>query len=496
MAVNIRKDFNRKRPDTSTLVYGKIPPQAPDIEEAILGVLLLEKDKLSEVMGILPISDCFYVDANRKIYQAVLDVYKKGEPVDFFTVQEQLRKADELEIIGGGYKLSLLTEGVISGAHVEAHARIVMEKFIQRELIRVAGDIIGRAYEDSTDVFELYNNAIEELTGVMQVSNTDDWKSTADAAMELTQHMENVKGKDVVGITTGFPTLDRENGGFQGGQLIVLGALSSVGKSAISGNTMAVAAAKAGYSVGVISLEMVTKDVYGRMLSSLTNERYSNINFNRLDEPRLKEVLKGMELMSGMPIFFSDHVKVNILDITNKAYKLKKKHGLDLLIIDYLQLVEELPTDKNNIREVTVAKISRGLKNLAMAMNIPVIALSQLNKDSEKRTDKKPHLSDLRESAALGQNADIVMLLHRDYRAGILFDAAGNSTELEADLIIPKWRNGAPAELKLSFKPETMTFSEPQTEMQFTPPSKPNAGMQNYQTGGQVPADFWEKPNI
>lgn len=449
------------------LIYGKVPPQATDAEEVLLGALLLEKDKLTEVVAILPSSEMFYKEPHRHIYQAILSVKGLGENVDTITVCHELDKNDKLELVGGAYAVTKLTMDVVSSAHAETHARIISEMHRKRETIRICGEAITQSYETGTESREVIQSAQEQLLGVSHTSTANDWKTMQQATVELTNHMDEVKGK-TLGIPTGFPKLDEANGGLPRGSLTVLGARPSVGKSAIMGS-MALAAAKSNYKVGVISLEMPTVGVYGRMVSSESGIAFKSINTATLEDSQLTHVTHYMEQLSKLPVYFSDTAKVSIRDIEAKAYKLHKKHGLDILFVDYIQLVEGI--EKRQIREQVVSQISRGLKLLAMSLNIAVVALAQLNRESEKEK-RKPRSSDFRESGALEQDADIVMLLHRDWRMGVLDDGLGNSTENEADLICTKWRNGEPITLKLHFETTTMTFSEPFNEF-----DNPRAGI-------------------
>lgn len=477
MTLNIKKEFGSSRDrnqDMSTLVYGKIPPQAPELEEAVLGAIMLEKDKIYEVMAILNSPDCFYTPANQKIYAAIKSLHDNKMPIDLLTVTEELRKADHLEIIGGPYYLTNLTMNVSSSAHAEHHACIIREKFIARELIRICGIVIGKAYEDSTDIFDLADFATEQVLNAKMVKNTSDWKTVGEVLQELITHMDDVKTKPP-GITTGFRKLDNEKMWFMPGDFIVLGARPSVGKSALM-LLMVIAAARQGKKVGVISLEMMNKALFARMAGMESGVSYKQIYFNYVNEEKVTHLLKAMGDLGGLKIYFSDTAKVNANDIAAKAYTLKRKYGLDILFIDYLQLIEG---ERGKGRYEIVTDISRGLKTLALSMGIPIIALAQLNRESEAN-GRKPKMSDLRDSGGIEQDADGVMLLHRDWRAGKEKNEDGSSTEHEADLIIEKWRNGEPVTLKLHFDGPTMTFSDgQQSAFNFSdnPPPNPKAGM-------------------
>src|SRR6185312_2397175 len=277
MAVNIKKDFGNTRnrkPDITSLVYGKVPPQAPELEEAVLGAVMLEKDKLAEVLEIIQSEDCFYVDAHQKIYAAVRRLFDKGMPVDRLTVTEELRKSNELEIVGGAYYLTRLTMSVLSSAHVEAHSRLVMEKFIQRELIRISGSVISDAYEDSTDVFDLLDKAESGLYEITDKHLRKNFKSLQEVLIRTMNEIDENRKKtdDITGVPSGFAGLDRLTGGWQKTDLIILAARPSVGKTAFALNlamNASMNSAKA-FPVAVFSLEMGAGQIVKRMLSAVS----------------------------------------------------------------------------------------------------------------------------------------------------------------------------------------------------------------------------------
>lgn len=425
-----------------------------ELEKAVLGVCLAEPRAYSKVYGILN-QECFYDDNNRAIIIAMHEVWHDGHPVDMMTVTRRLyeKKITTLGQLNTGYYMSLLCDAVVNSAHLQYWCIKLRELAARRLMIQLTSTRFK-----GIDVLDGAADIQERLQQTLLLRSANDWQNASTAAMNLTQHMDDVLRNEVVGVSTGFPTLDALNGGFRAGQLVVIGARPSVGKSALMGG-IALGAAQKGYKVGVLSLEMTAKDIFGRMVS-----RETGIGFAEMDrhgvvgEERQQVITHCITRMSALPIYFSDAAQCTIHDIRAKAEQLKQRHGLDMLLLDYLQLVEE--TDKYRSREQGISQISRGLKMLAMNLEIPVIALSQLNRESEHRANKRPTMADLRESGAIEQDADIVMLLHRDWRAGITEDAFGNSTEDQADLLIYKWRNGSPADIKLRFEAETMRFSE------------------------------------
>jgi len=465
MALNIKKDFGtvrKTKPDLSSLVYGKIPPQVTELEEAVLGALMLEKDKLAEVMEIIQSEECFYVDAHQKIYAAVRRINDKGLPVDLLTVTEELRKSNELELVGGAYYLTRLTMNVVSSAHVEAHARIVMEKFVQRELIRISGQIIADAYEDSTDVFDLLDKAESNLYEITDKHLRKNFKSLKEVMVRTIQEIEEAKNKkdDVTGVPSGYAELDKLTSGWQKTDLIILAARPAVGKTAFCLNLAMNAAMNAGkpFPVAFFSLEMGAGQLVKRMLAAVTEVTLDAITKGRMQEHEFMQLIQRMSRLDSAPIFLDDQAALNIFELRAKARRLKQKHDIQLIIIDYLQLMSAGMSNAGN-REQEISKISRDLKALAKELEVPIIALSQLNRSVETRKESKvPQLSDLRESGAIEQDADMVMFLYRPEYYGINNDEMGNPIEGETHIHIAKHRNGETGTRKVRFIKEYQKF--------------------------------------
>lgn len=465
MAVNIKKDFGNTRnrkPDLSSLVYGKVPPQAPELEEAVLGAIMLEKDKLAEVLEIIQSEDCFYVDAHQKIYAGIRRLFDKGMPVDLLTVTEELRKSDELEIVGGAYYLTRLTMSVVSSAHVEAHARIVMEKFIQRELIRISGQVIGDAYEDSTDVFDLLDKAESNLYEITDKHLRKNFKSLKEVLVKTVHEIEEAKNKkdDLTGVPSGFAPLDKLTSGWQKTDLIILAARPAVGKTAFCLNLTMNAAMHSSkpFPVAFFSLEMGAGQIVKRMLAAVTEVSMDAITKGRMQEHEFVQMTQRMNKLASAPIFIDDQAALNIFELRAKARRLKQKHDIQMIIIDYLQLMQA-SIDKGGNREQEISKISRDLKALAKELEVPIIALSQLNRSVESRKESKvPQLSDLRESGAIEQDADMVMFLYRPEYYGINNDAMGQPIEGETHVHIAKHRNGSTDTVKVRFIKEYQKF--------------------------------------
>ncbi len=465
MALNIKKDFGtgrKPKPDLSSLVYGKIPPQAIELEEAVLGAVMLEKDKLAEVLEIIQSEDCFYVDGNRKIYSAVRRLFDKGTPVDLLTVTEELRKTEELELVGGAYYLTRLTMSVVSSAHVEAHARIVMEKFVQRELIRISGEVIADAYEDSTDVFDLLDKAESNIYEITDKHLRKNFKSLKEVMVRTIQEIEEAKNKkdDLTGVPTGFVPLDKLTAGWQKTDLIILAARPAVGKTAFCLNLAMNAAMNSAkpFPVAFFSLEMGAGQLVKRMLSAVTEVTMDAITKGRMQEHEFVQLTQRMHKLAAAPLFLDDQAALNIFELRAKARRLKQRHDIQLIIIDYLQLMSG-STDKGGNREQEISKISRDLKALAKELEIPIIALSQLSRAVESRKESKvPQLSDLRESGAIEQDADMVMFLYRPEYYGINNDEMGQSIEGETHIHVAKHRNGSTDTVKVRFIKEYQKF--------------------------------------
>lgn len=454
---NLNKDRKaRRKPslDMGGMVFGKIPPQAKELEEAILGAIMLEKSAFDTVIEILK-PECFYVDAHQKIYKAMQGLAIKSLPIDMLTVVEELKLREELDMVGGPYYVTKLTNSVVSSANIDAHSRIVLQKFIQRELIRISGEIIGDAYEDSTDVFDLLDNAegkLFEITNNHLRKNFDDIDSVLVKTFNRIEDMRN-RQDDITGVPTGFPTLDKITYGWQPTDLIILAARPSVGKTAFALNLARTAALHPTKptAVAFFSLEMSSSQLVQRILSAESEIWLEKIARGKLEEHEMKQLYKrGFDRLSKAPIYIDDSAALNIFELRAKCRRLKNKHNVGMIIIDYLQLMSG-SADKNSNREQEISKISRDLKSLAKELQIPIIALSQLSREVEKRKEgnKMPQLSDLRESGAIEQDADLVMFLYRPEYYEVTTDEFGDNNKGETHVKIAKHRNGSLETIKL-----------------------------------------------
>ncbi len=455
---NLNKDRKtRRKPtlDLGNMVFGKVPPQSKELEEAVLGAIMLEKSAFDTVIEILK-AECFYVEANQRIYRAMTSLAQKSLPIDLLTVVEELKLKEELDLVGGPYYVSRLTNAVVSSANIESHARIILQKFIQRELIRVSGEIIGDAYEDSTDVFDLLDDAegkLFQITNNHLRKNFDDINTVLVKTIQRIEDMRN-RDEDITGVATGFPSLDKLTYGWQPTDLIILAARPSVGKTAFALNLVRSAALHPTKptAVAFFSLEMSASQLVQRILSAESEIWLEKISRGKLEEHEMKQLYKkGIERLSNAPIFIDDTAALNIFELRAKCRRLKNKHNLGIIIIDYLQLMSGAGDNKNSNREQEISRISRDLKGLAKELQVPIIALSQLSREVEKRKEgaKIPQLSDLRESGAIEQDADMVMFLYRPEYYDITANEMGESNKGETYVKIAKHRNGSLDTIKL-----------------------------------------------
>lgn len=426
-------------------------------EKGVLGVFLLEKDSFEAVSGVMDEELFFYSDT-RTVYNAIKSLWIDGSPIDTFTVLDALRQSGIKDLKGNtiNYYVPALYQDIVSSANLTYWAYRLREMYAKREMFKLS--MIGKNTE--LDPFEQAKEVEDILKKVFDIRSVDDWRDMSYIGIELTKHIENIQANGEDLITTGIKELDSMNGGFRRGELVVLAARPSVGKSALMGK-IAMCNAKAGRNVGIIPLEMKSEHVHARMTSLDSGVEHWKITRAKFDDEKQRNyVYQTISDMATLPIYMTDNTDTNIFDIRVKTKMLKKKRGeLSIILIDYLQLIGTVD-GKNKNREQQIAELSRGLKVLAMQENIVVILLAQLNRKSEERQNKKPAMADLRESGAIEQDADVVMLLHRDEQSGILSDENGMSTDGQADLICAKWRNGATTSIKLGFDKQKMKFYE------------------------------------
>ncbi len=456
-------DRNRTS-DLSSFVFGKVQPQALQLEEAVLGALMLDKDALPAVMDILR-PESFYTEAHQAIYRAITELFRGSKPIDLLTVTEELRKMGAIETIGGSYHLVELTNRVGSAANIEYHARIISQKHIQRELIKVSTSIIKDAYEDSTDVFDLLDKAEQSLFSITETNLSRSFEGMNTLAGKLLKQIELLSQKKdgLTGVPTGFTELDRLTSGWQPSDLVIVAARPSMGKTAFTLSLARNAAMEFGKGVALFSLEMSNLQLVQRLVSMESEVGSSKLRTGQLEPHEWQQLHTSIEKMSKAPIFIDDTPGINVFELRAKCRRLKAQHDIQLIIIDYLQLMTGGGDGhKGGNREQEISAISRALKGLAKELNVPVIALSQLSRAVETRGgNKKPQLSDLRESGAIEQDADIVSFIYRPEYYQIMEDENGNSTKGMASIIVSKHRNGALGEVNLRFVGEFSKFADP-----------------------------------
>lgn len=447
------------------LEIGKLPPQSVELEEVALGGMMLERDAVIEIIDILK-PESFYKDEHQKIFSAILDLFASDKAIDILTVTERLRQRKELDIIGGPAYLSQLTSRIASAAHIEFHARIIQQKFIQRELIRVSSEIQNRAFDESIDVNDLLDFSEGELFNVAQGNiKKEAAKMNVLLKQAISQIEEASKNENaLIGVPAGYTQLDRMTNGWQKADLIIVAARPSMGKTAFvlsMARNMAVEHKKA---VAIFSLEMASVQLVNRLISSEAELPSNKIRTGQLSEEEWQKLEYRARRLEDTAIFIDDTPAISIFELRAKCRRLKRQHNIDIVIIDYLQLMTGPPESRGN-REQEVSSISRSLKGIAKELEIPIICLSQLNRSVESRPDKRPQLSDLRESGAIEQDADVVAFIHRPEYYGFTEDENQMSLRGIAEIIIAKHRNGAVGDVRLRFQHEFTKFVDLENDL-------------------------------
>lgn len=442
---------------------GKIPPQALDLEEAVLGAIMLERDALYEVMDILKM-ESFYREEHMEIYKASIELFEKSQPIDILTVTDHLRKNGKLEFIGGPYTLTSLTNKVGSAANIQYHARIIQEKYILRELIRISSQVQTEAFDPQTDVFELLDRAENDLFGISEGNFKNQDRSMSSLISEAITNIEELKDKTegLTGIGSGFTELDRITSGWQRSDLIILAARPAMGKTAFVLSMARNAAVDFNIPVALFSLEMSNLQLVNRLISAEAHIKGDKLRNGQLEEYELQQLHTKIDKLSNAKIFIDDTPALNVFDLRAKARRLKDRHDIGMIIIDYLQLMSAGGEGKGQggNREQEISKISRSLKGLAKDLNVPVIALSQLSRAVETRGGtKRPMLSDLRESGSIEQDADQVLFLYRGEYYGFDQDEDGNPCQGVGEVIIAKNRHGSTDNVRLRFVGDYAKFT-------------------------------------
>ncbi len=436
------------------LEKGKIPPQALDLEEVVLGAMMIDKKGVDEVIDILS-PEAFYKEAHRYIFESIFTLFENSEPVDLLTVSSQLRKDGKLDLIGGDFYLISLTQRVSSSAHIEFHARIILQKYIQRSLIKISNEIIEEAYDEGNDVFDLLDTAEAKLYEVTQGNVKKSTETAQSLVIQAKKKIEEISNKEgLSGIPTGFDKLDKLTSGWQPSDLIIVAARPGMGKTALTLTMARNIAVDFNQPVAFFSLEMSSVQLITRLISSETGLSSEKLRTGKLEKHEWEQLNVKVKTLEQAPLFIDDTPSLSIFDLRAKARRLASQYGIKVIMIDYLQLMTAGGSQKGGNREQEISMISRNLKALAKELSVPVIALSQLSRAVETRGgSKRPLLSDLRESGAIEQDADIVSFIYRPeyYKIDEWDDEERSPTEGQGEFIVAKHRNGGLDNIRLKF---------------------------------------------
>ena len=446
-------------PNVVNLAKGRIQPQATDLEEAVLGAMMIDKKGLDEVIDILR-EDMFYKKDHQIIYKAIYNLFEKTQPIDILTVANELKTMGQLAEAGGEYYLVQLSQKVSSSAHAEFHARIIIQKHIQRELIRVSGEIIKDAYDETIDVLDLIDGSEEKLFDITSGSFNKGAETAESLVKQALDNIEKMgKQKGLSGVPSGFRDVDKVTNGWHPADLVIIAARPGMGKTAFVLSMAKNMSIKHKKSVALFSLEMSNIQLITRLIASETGITSEKLKKGNLDPHEWQQLNTKVKTLEAANIFIDDTPALSIFDLRAKARRLKSQHDIDIIVIDYLQLMTA--GGKGGNREQEISTISRNLKAIAKELNIPVIALSQLSRAVESRGgDKRPMLSDLRESGAIEQDADIVTFIYRPEYYGLDEWDDGTPTDGQGELIIAKHRNGSLEDVRLKFIGPLITFAD------------------------------------
>ncbi|MDO5570813.1 MAG: replicative DNA helicase [Bacteroidales bacterium] len=476
--------------------YGKLPPQAKELEEAVLGALMLEKDAYSIISDILK-PDCFYERQHQLIYTAIVDLASKQEPIDMLTVTEQLRRNGTIDEVGGPFYIAQLTSKVASAAHVEYHSRILAQKYLARELITFSSEVQNKAFDDTQDVDDLMQEAEGKLFEISQRNVKKDVTQINPIIKEALENLQIASNRKegLSGLQTGFHALDKITSGWQNSDLVIIAARPAMGKTAFVLSMAKSMAMNYNTPVAVFSLEMSNVQLVNRLIVNVCEIEGEKIKSGQLAPYEWEQLMSKIKDLYDAPLYIDDTPSLSVFELRTKARRLVREHNVKMIIIDYLQLMNASGMSFGS-REQEVSTISRSLKGLAKELNIPIIALSQLNRSVESRVGegKRPQLSDLRESGAIEQDADMVCFIHRPEYYKITEDEKGNDLRGVAEIIIAKHRNGAVGDVRLRFKAEFARFQniDDETNIDYThPPFESNGAIASKMNGGSP--DFYSQ---
>ena len=465
MPDNRKKNNGKKGTSPIDPNFAHVQPQAVEIERVVLGALMVDSDAFSVVSELLK-PETFYEPRHQKIYEAIRNMNMDERPVDIMTLNDELSKMGEIDKVGGVDYLMEISSQVASAAHVESHARILAEKYMQRQLIHFAGDIETKAYDSSVDVDELMQQAEGSLFQISQNNMKQDFTQVAPVvknAVEILQRAASNKG-GLTGIPTGYTGMDEITSGWQASDLVIIAGRPAMGKTSFALSIAKNVAVDYDVPIGFFSLEMNNVQLVNRLISNVCEISGKKILNGQLEQPEWERLDKKLRKLTGAPIYIDDTPGLSVFELRTKARRLVREKGVKLLMIDYLQLMNANGM-KFGSRQEEVSTISRSLKGIAKELNIPVLALSQLSRNVENREGlegKRPQLSDLRESGAIEQDADMVLFVHRPEYYHIYQDEKGNDLHGMAQIIIAKHRKGSVGDVLLNFRGEFTRFQDPQ----------------------------------
>jgi len=460
------KSFNPQKRNMGTVInleQGKLPPQAVDLEEVVLGAMMIDKKGVDDVIDILH-ADVFYKPAHQHIYTAIFRLFENSEPIDILTVTNQLRKDEKLDIVGGDFYIVSLTQKVSSAAHIEFHARIILQKYIQRRLITISSEIINNAYDETVDVFDLLDNAETKLFDITQGNLKKSSEAAENLVSQALKKIEEISNQEgMSGVASGFSKLDDLTSGWQPSDLVIIAARPGMGKTAFVMSMAKNMAIDFDMPVAIFSLEMSSVQLITRMISSETGISSEKLRKGNLETYEWEALNVKVKNLAKAPIFIDDTPSLSVFDLRAKARRLVSQHGVRVVVIDYLQLMTAGNNKSSGNREQEISTISRNLKALAKELEVPVIALSQLSRAVETRGgSKRPLLSDLRESGAIEQDADIVSFIYRPEYYGLTEwdDEERTPCEGQAEFIVAKHRNGGLDNIKMKFIGRLAKFTD------------------------------------
>lgn len=479
---SLNNDRKKRRTsiDMSTMIYGKVPPQAKELEEAVLGAILLDMNCLSEVLNQI-FYEVFYVEANQIIFQAITELFDQSKKIDILTVVEELKRQEKLDAVGGPYYVTKLTNSVVSTANVVYHCMVIKEKYLMREMIRICGVAIGEAYEDSVDAFDLFDKTDNDILNTQEKVLQGQVKDMSHYSSQVYDQYETVKQTGVLGIQTGIVPFDKILSGLVAPDLFIIAARPSQGKTAL--------ALSLTHHVSVInnipgawfSLEMDGVQLTRRLASIDSGVSHEFIRQGRVNGNDETRFYQSLDKISKAPIFIEDKGSINVRGIRTRSNILVRKNKIKYIVVDYLQLMEGVDARNKNRNEI-VGEITRGLKMLAKELNIPVIALSQLSRKVEERSDKMPQMSDLRESGNIEQDADEVLFLMRPEKYGLLEPTMISGKEYAPQGLcigkVDKNRHGECLNFAMSFVGQTMHLSTHPNDFGYNAP--PTGEVKNY----------------